>query len=447
MNPKNTFDDIIPPASASNAIANSANTAPNENAKRSIRNIPIREKKPNKIDELLEETADMRSEHHVPPPAYVPPPSFQSEKKSGKGIWVVLLVIVLLAGGTFGALMFFGGATVDVTLKTESIPVDFTIASTADSDASGTLPYKVVPVQKEGTKEVAATGAATKVEKKATGTIIVYNNYSSASQQLIATTRFETPEGLIYRLDRGITVPGNGSVEAAVTADQPGEKYNADKKDFTIVGFKGSPKYDKFYARSKTALAGGFVGTMPKIADADLKTANEELQQSLMAEAMSEIKATKSADSVFLKDGLRSSFTSSISPATEGKAVVTGKLIAEGLVFERKELEKAITTTKNGQYYRFDNLEDLVLSIQNQKPVDSFISSPVLSLKLAGTLTTGESFDPNALKDALAGKSKVQLQEILKMWPEITQAEATLRPFWSASFPENTEKITINVTK
>lgn len=445
MNPKNTFEDIIPPASANNN-----NNITNNVAKRSIRDIPIREKKPNKIDELLEETADMRAEHHVQQPVYVPQqPPVRTERtvaRSHKGLWSLVIVAVVVALG-IGGLMFFRGANVNIALKTESIPVDLTITSTSEMTASGTLPYKVLPIQKEGTKEVAATGAPTKIEKKATGTIIIYNNFSAADQQLIATTRFETPGGLIYRIDKPVTVPGNGSTEAVVTAEQAGDKYNAAKQDFTIPGFKGTTKYDKFYARSKTALSGGFIGNMPKIADADLKTANEELEKALTAQAITELDTQRPADYVSFKNGVRTTFTSSVAPSAEGKAIVSGKVILEALIFEKKAIEKAIADTKNGKNYVFDNLGSLNLTIQNTKALTSFISNPVLSLKFDGTLTTGQSFDPDVLKNVLAGKSRSQLTEILKMYPEITKAEANTKPFWISSFPENPEKITINVTK
>ncbi len=444
MSPKNSFNDIIPPATAK------------KTSKRSIRDIPIPEKKPNKIEELLKETEDFRIEHPSRPVAkstmsdeeWAPAPP----KRRG---WIVVLLAFIILGG--GALFIFDGASIAITLKTQSIPVDITVAATADNaSATATLPYKVLPIQKEGRKEIAASGAMVKVEKKASGTILIYNNYSSAAQPLIATTRVETPAGSIYRLDKAVTVPGTtvvagktvpGSVEVTVTADVSGATYNTDKVDFVIPGFKGTSKYEGFYARSKTALTGGFSGTIPQIADADLKAANEELKQSLLGQAFGEINAQKAAGQVFFEGGMRSTFTSVIGPAANGKATIAGKIVVETLIFDGSEVEEAIATSQNSQKYHFDNLESLTLIIQNTTPVTSFISGPILSLKLAGTLTTGQSFDEKALKTALANKSKSQLPQILKLYPEITKAEATVRPFWSRSFPTNPDKIKIIVTK
>jgi hypothetical protein len=471
MNPNNSLNDILPPNSGNGGSNGNNNNSGGETSgpKKSIRNIPLSDRKQNKIDELLKETADFRVEHPTRVVESSPRPATPAQTKiksspslssggkgtSRKALWLVALVAVLVLAG--GLLMIFNNAEVRVTLKTESIPVNMTAAAVADEmSATDTLPYKLLPLQKEENKEIAATGPTTKVEKKASGTIIVYNNFSAASQQLIATTRFETPAGLVYRIDKPITVPGTtvvngktvpGSVEAVVYADQSGTSYNISNSDFTIPGFKGTTKYEGFYARTKTALSGGFSGTTSGVSDADLKTANEELEQSLTGQIMTEIQSQKPAGYVFLKDGIRTAYTSSVGASSDGKATVTGRMSAEVLLFETSTLEKMIAENTGGSRYHFDNLDSLGLTIENGDKITSFISSPALSLTFAGTLTTGQSFEEEALKTALSGKAKIQLQEIMKMYPEITKAEATVRPFWSRTFPNNPQKIKVIVTK
>jgi hypothetical protein len=450
MKQKNSFDDIIPPGT----------TTVRRSQKRSIRDIPVREKKQNKIDELLKETAEFRAEHQHAPNVHIeldqlPKKAVRRATSYRLPIWVTTFIILILV--VVGSIFFFHSAKVTIALKSETVSVDLTLPSSSEStQATGTLPYKVLPIQKQATKEVSATGAPVKVDKKASGTIVIYNNYNTSPQPLIATTRFETSDGLIFRLDKAVTVPGvskvggqtvPGSVEAVISADQTGTKYNIDKTDFTIPGFKGSPKYQAFYARSKTMMSGGFSGSMPQVSTADLKAANDELKQTLTAQAIAEIESQKADNYVFFKDGINTSYTSEIAPSTTGKAIVTGKLTLEGLIFERTKVEELIATSRAGEKYHFDNLESLVLTVTNQNNVTSFISNPVLSLKFSGNLTTGQSFDEEALKLALADKSKSQLQSILSMYPEITQAKVSSHPFWSRSFPRNPESISIIVTK
>jgi hypothetical protein len=51
--------------------------------------------------------------------------------------------------------------------------------------------------------------------------------------------------------------------------------------------------------------------------------------------------------------------------------------------------------------------------------------------------------DETALAGDLAGKSKSNLDTVLKAYPSIESASAVVRPFWKSSFPEDSKKIKI----
>ncbi len=441
---KKTFSDIIP----------------SEKNKKSIRNIPIPERKQNKIDILLEETAVYRNKHSSHAREQAEPEEelvvqsktrikTRSIKKRSRinPLWIGTGSLVVLVGLFFW--LFSESSTVTIALKTETIPVNITSTTTESS-------YQVVASKKDSSIDLPTTGTPKKVEKKATGTVIIYNNFSSASQQLIATTRLETSEGLIYRLEKAVTVPGSktsggkttpGSVEATIVADSIGPKYNLAKTDFTIPGFRGTTKYDGFYARSTTALTGGFDGLMGQVSDADLKVAIDNVKASLTEEIYKDISSQIPEDNIFFKDGgVIVNFTYSILSGESDKTILKGEMTGEALVFKKQDILSMINTVL-GKEYRFDNLDSLVLSLNNRQTVSSFISKPNLTITYAGTLTTGQSFDTEALKALLAGKSKKQLPELLKSYPEIIKADAIIRPFWKNSFPSKTSKINVIVTK
>ncbi len=113
-----------------------------------------------------------------------------------------------------------------------------------------------------------AEGKSTESQKfsqRAKGTIVVFNNFNAEQQVLVERTRFQAPSGLIFRSIARVTVPGKsgdkpGSAEVDVLADAPGDKYNVGLSDFTIPGFAGTPKFTKFFARSKTEIKGGAAG-------------------------------------------------------------------------------------------------------------------------------------------------------------------------------------------
>ena len=113
---------------------------------------------------------------------------------------------------------------------------------------------------------------------KASGIITVFNEYSSDSQRLVASTRFLSSSGKIFRAIEDIYIPGAqlnddeiipSSIDVEVVANYLGAEYNIGPSDFTIPGFKGTVKYAGFYGKSNTAMNGGSNET---IEDNDLET-------------------------------------------------------------------------------------------------------------------------------------------------------------------------------
>ena len=153
-----------------------------------------------------------------------------------------------------------------ITPKQNKTLVDAQFVAALDAGV-GELTYEIMTIEKTDSKKIVAAGRE-EIEEKASGKIVIFNDFNTSSQRLIKNTRFETPEGLIYRINRSIVVPGQktedgekvpGSIEVTVYADEAGDKFNISLTDFTVPGFKGSPRFEKFYARSKTPMAGGFI--------------------------------------------------------------------------------------------------------------------------------------------------------------------------------------------
>ena len=120
------------------------------------------------------------------------------------------------------------------------------------------------------------------------------NDYSSAPQELVATTRFVTPGGQIFRLNTDTVVPGatvdgsgnvtaSSSIKAAVTADQIGTAYNVGPTPhLTIPGFQASaPKYAGFYGILPDGAAGGSSTGGPAPTSQDIATAESQMSATL----------------------------------------------------------------------------------------------------------------------------------------------------------------------
>lgn len=380
------------------------------------------------------------------------------------GIWVLALLCVI--GLVFVSSFLFAGATVTITPKQQSITVNETFSAEKESSTGG-LSYTLISVSKEGSKTVPA-GGEEKVETRATGKIIIYNNYSTAPQTLVKNTRFETPDGLIFRIQENITIPGYtksntivlpGFLKVTVVADQPGEKYNVGLADFTIPGFKGDPRYTKFNAKSDPAakIEGGFSGVVRKITDADKTAAKNEIESALKSELV-ELAKTQIPSTHILFDEM-TLFSFEQLPQTSGSsttATIKEKGTIHGILFDRIELtnflaEGSISEESNTSSLNATNLEELNVVFENKNSFNPGAPGTV-SAKIDGNLNvlwdvTARNAENRTLEEELAGKKRNEINGILSKFSSIERAEVVVRPFWSTSFPEKPNKIKVKIER
>jgi hypothetical protein len=362
----------------------------------------------------------------------------------GLGLVAVIAVLVLVFSSA-------GGAHIKIHPRQERVAID-AIYSAKKTPAQNELAFEVVTIDTEASQPVKASGEED-VSRKASGTVVIYNNYSADNQTLIINTRLETADGLIYRIPSAIVVPGYkvvsgknvpGSIELKVTADQPGEKYNIASGDFTIPGFKGDPRFEKFSAKSKGPFTGGFVGKEKKIADADLLTAKQTLHTKLDEELKQQIRAQLPPNFILYEDGSTISYESRATKTVDASnAEVVEKGTLNAVVFDRQQLVRTIALSKgatdNPSFVGIENLSFEMLS----KASTTLPSAAEITFKLVGEGTIVWGYNAGSIKQDLAGKNKTELVNILSKYPNIEKAEAILKPFWTRSFPADIAKITI----
>src|SRR3989344_8893526 len=192
--PRNIVQDVLPPE------------------RRSIRNIPLPSRRISDISNSTVEKreeggSDITEENEIAPPKRPRiTPRFM--------IWAIAIVCII--GVFFAAASFFVSADIHITPKQQKIPLNNTTVTAVKGDGGDSaLSYQVITLTEAKGKEVASSGSE-EVSTKATGSIVIYNNFSSSPQKLIKNTRFETPNGLIYRISDAITVPGTSIKDGKV---------------------------------------------------------------------------------------------------------------------------------------------------------------------------------------------------------------------------------------
>jgi len=105
----------------------------------------------------------------------------------------------------------------------------------------------LIPHLKSNTKDFSSFTGCT--FNKARGFITVFSSLD-VPQKMIASTRFVSPSGLIFRIDENILVPAFGQITVSVTANETGPEYKIGPTTFSIPGFIGTERYTKLYGRS-----------------------------------------------------------------------------------------------------------------------------------------------------------------------------------------------------
>lgn len=336
-----------------------------------------------------------------------------------------------------------------ITPVTSSTDVSGTFTATYNT---GDLPYALVTVDKTVSANVPAESTET-VNDPAQGTITIYNTQSSA-QTLIKNTRFQSPDGLIFRIQDSVTIPAGtvsspGSVKATVYADTGGDQYNIGPTTFTVPGLKGTAAYTQVTAKSTDAFTGGFAGTRPSVSQATEDAQNQKSQAALST-ALGQAVASQLKPGYVVLPG--ATFISYVPiPDTAGKdnsVDVNLKGTAVAVALPNEALAKAIAFQTLGSYagqpVHLTDTSGLTLTPSTSGTPTA--EQGTFSFSLAGKTTIQYDIDTQKIAGAVAGKDKNTAFSIIQSFPEVKEATLTVRPFWKSSFPEDPSSIKVSTT-
>lgn len=385
-------------------------------------------------------------------------------RKKGKKTDFQKLIIWAMAMFSLGFFLFslssyFSTVTVIITPKTAKIEFDDSYAVKKNA-SSGELQFEVMTLEKKISKQLEATETKN-MQVKASGKIIVYNNYNSSSQRFIKNTRFESESGLIYKIPESIIVPGKtvvngkqipGSIETVIFADEPGDKYNIKlseqkNRDFKIAGFKGDKKYDYFYGQIKSDIIGGVSGLVKKVATKTYEDALSELRAGLKSELIKEAFSVKPESSILFENAYFIEFASLPDKALgSNKIEISESATFYGIMFDKAKLSSYLASQKipNSDGASVDLIfnDDAKITITSNSKIKPW-ESEILVLDLKGDANVVWTYDKIALQKSLAGYSKSDLNKFKTSHPEFSDARFIVRPFWRRTFPVKPDKIKI----
>lgn len=396
------------------------------------------------------------------PRKFAPTPTHSGGWSHSPWAWGVLGTLVLVVAIGLGLFVLFPKATITLEPQTAEQVIRFQAAATTEGgNGTDTFSGRIETLERSVQISLESTGTGTSEgSAKARGKIKIYNDFSKDSQPLVATTRFETKDGKIFRLAEGVTVPGvtetgrkreRGMVEATVVADQAGTEYNVTPTTFTIPGFKGGPKYEKFTAESTQAFTGGGSGSS---ADGQRVVSQDDLNQvktKALEEAKrivgEELQKNLQSGEVILTEAMQlTERPGTVSPPLgaaqsnftyEARFEVKTFIINETMVKERIEKERVTTGGVTLVPHEYDVRYTALLPKYDTGRVDLTIESTVL---FQATL------DQEKMKQTLLGQDEAGIRSFLEEHPEVERLQVEFHPQLIVStIPTNEKRVTVEI--
>jgi hypothetical protein len=376
--------------------------------------------------------------------------------------FVVISVLFLVGTGAF---IFLPKAEITVVPMSvaQDIGMEFDGKTDAAAEGDRVVPVRIVEKEETVTVTGETSGSSSGNGSKASGKILIYNEYGSDAQQLVATTRFQSEDGKIFRLSKGVTVPGvtdrngqrePGVVEADVVADGSGSEYNIGSANFSIPGFSGSAKAGKIYAKSKSSMSGGSsVGQSgaTSVSTADLEKAKGDAMETFRHSFSDSLSRDLARNERFI-------------PETFDIAVV-GSPSAPGAGSVASSFEYKATFHAKAFVFSEDELKDRAVAVLRKKSsIDDSFEARDVTFRYEGGIADYQagtfrfkanvnalfvaSMDVGALREDFLGKKADEIKPILEKHPEVKNIEIELKPKgFSFAVPKDRKRVTLTVTQ
>ncbi len=365
------------------------------------------------------------------------------------GLGLAFFIVILLS-------TIFASTTITLKPRLDILTLPDTLVLLDSSVSRPLIEQRVIPAERlEFNKKMAVEFESTGreyIEEKARGKVKIYNRFSSAPQTLVGGTRFLTEAGVLYRLLKSVVIPGARieegkiipeAIEVELAADKSGEEGNLNGElSLKISGFKGTAKYEGFYALASVGFSGGFRGEARVVSKDDLKKAEEQVTKQIY-EALQKEMARKIPLTFKILDGLREiQITKLDAPSLNSRrdrfsveATGGGRL----LVFREGDLvallkEIALKDDKTREYV--NNSASLEYQVKN---ID--LEKGRAEMTVRGNLRARALISKENLAELIKNKKEGSIIEVLKNRNEIATFSIVFFPPWFSGASLNPAKI------
>ncbi len=380
-------------------------------------------------------------------------------KRIGGKVWATIIAVILLfLGGAYIAGAYFNSATIAITFKKTpwtwqgNLTADKSVSS--DDLANGVVAGQVFTSNKNVTETFKASGEQN-VSLKAKGTITIYNDYSTKPQELVATTRFLTPDGKIFRITNNVTVPGAtktasgalapSSIAAPIVADQAGPAYDIGPvAKLTIPGFQGKPQENGFWGTITASTTGGFTGMRAVPTAADIAAAQASTTADLQASIQGGFSGSYPNNFKILDGatqiGMGKLMVNTTTDA-QGNFTVFATATLSAIGFDETALKAALLAAAQGTE-QSSTFADINLTYSG---VSANFPKGQVSFSLSAQGDLEPAFSAVTFEQQILGKDTATARAVIAGLTQLSNAEISVYPVWLSTVPSDPSKVHITV--
>lgn len=336
-------------------------------------------------------------------------------------------------------------ATVRVVTAPKEVSATFMANVVPTKVAEFDLAGKVVSnVFEQAESEPIASDSTQQVEAKAAG-VVTITNTSKKDQPLVATTRLLTPDNILFRIDKSVTVPAGGSVQVSAHADQKGAAGDIPAGvTMTIPGLPASLQ-TLITAKNDQPFTGGLAAVAVVTQDA-LDAAGTKLEQEMLDGAKATLRLAAGgtySGEAFEEEVLQKK--SDTAPGTQASAVVVSmKIRVIGVFFNHDDLVnlsrgKLYEQIPQGMELSSIDTDHLTYTVTS---ADTTSQAANVNVTVSGTerlSATSSLLD----KQQMLGKSASEIISQLQSSDAVKSAEISFTPFWLKRMPTLADHISV----
>ncbi|MDP4008547.1 MAG: hypothetical protein Q8P68_05145 [Candidatus Peregrinibacteria bacterium] len=408
--------------------------------------------------------------------------------------------LIIASIGLFTLIAYFAlpGALIELTTSPNTLQrsVNITLADkTRNPRLFSTSPGNIIETYKveetiNKTIQYSSTGHLFE-GSNSSGEITIINK-SNHNWPLVKDTRFQTEDGLVFRIKTDAIIPASreipkirenrsayadsvpGELAVSVVADIEdaygqviGDKGNIGPSHFFVPGLSKESQ-NLLYGESKFNFTGGESISSPRVVKEDISASKEKLLEVMKSDAVSALRDKIEMDNSLKNTNLKLMEDSFVLTFSEPKYTVAPDLIDK----ELQEFDVSGEVKVTGIAYNFNEVMNILRQdLQTHKSPDkrlvyiydqSFaydiadIDKQTGIIKITASIKGIEEFDINPdsetgqrlikkIKEHVIGKSKKEAADYIQNLPEINKVNISTWPSWAPNLPAVPENIKIEV--